>query len=121
MWPAGLDDPALSLASPGGPFYNYNIIMIRFEWDDRKNAANRRKHGVSFDEARTVFFDEDAMEFPDPDHVEDDDRFLMLGISLRPRILVVCHCYREPTSVIRIISARKATRKERGVYARGRS
>ena len=93
--------------------------MIRFEWDERKSASNRRKHGVSFEEARTVFFDEDALEFPDPDHGED--RFLMLGMSLRQRVLVVCHCFRSSASTIRIISARKATRREREVYGRKRS
>ncbi len=89
---------------------------IRFEWDEKKNRENRRKHGVSFDEAQTVFFDENAIRFFDPDHSEDEDRFLMLGISFRLRTLVVCHCYRAGDAVIRIISARKANRKEEKVY-----
>ena len=92
--------------------------MIQFEWDERKNRANQKKHGVSFEEAQTVFFDEHALEFPDPDPSHREDRFLMLGRSFQLRILVVCHCFRLSDSVIRIISARKATSKERSVYAR---
>jgi uncharacterized DUF497 family protein len=92
---------------------------LRFQWDARKNAANRRKHGVSFDEAKTVFFDEDAVEYPDPDHSKDEDRFLMIGRSFRLRVLLVCHCYRASESAICIVSARKATRKEREVHLQG--
>lgn len=92
--------------------------MLRFEWDDKKARANRRKHGISFGEAQTVFFDEDALEFADPDHSRDEDRFLILGRSFQLRVLVVCHCCRVDGDTIRIISARKATRKERGVYTR---
>ena len=92
--------------------------MIRFEWDERKSRANKRKHGVSFEEAQTVFFDENALEYPDPDHSDKEDRFLMLGRSFQLRILVVCHCFRKSDTVIRIISARKATSKERNVYTR---
>lgn len=88
---------------------------LRFEWDDRKAAANRRKHGVTFEEARTVFFDENALLIADPDHAETDDRFVLLGLSSALRALVVCHCYRHATT-IRIISARKANRKEREQY-----
>ena len=80
--------------------------------------SSSSKHGVSLAEAQTVFFDEDALEFADPDHSDRDDRFLLIGLSLRLRILLVCHCYRESVSVIRIFSARKATRRERAVYAR---
>ncbi len=93
---------------------------LRFTWDERKNSANFRKHGVSFEEAQTVFFDEKAIEFYDPDHSKEEDRFILLGISSRLRILVVCYCSREEESVIRIISARKATRKEQEVYTGGR-
>jgi hypothetical protein len=93
---------------------------ICFEWDEKKNRENRRKHGVSFDEAQTVFFDENAIRFFDPDHSRDEDRFLMFGISVRLRTLVVCHCYRARDEVIRIISARKANRKEEKVYWSGR-
>lgn len=89
---------------------------LKFEWDGRKATTNRRKHRVSFDEARTVFLDEDALQVPDPDHSEEEDRFIMLGISARLRVLVVCHCYRENDEIIRIISARKADRGERRQY-----
>jgi hypothetical protein len=88
---------------------------MQFEWDEKKNKANESKHGVSFEEAQTVFFDENAYEFGDPDHSEDEERFLMLGLSSRLRILVVSYCYRSNESVIRIISARKATKKERTI------
>ena len=94
------------------------MAEIRFEWDPRKSAANRRKHGVSFEEASTVFTDEHALLIDDPIHSEDEDRFILLGLSSSLRMLVVCHCYRESEEVIRIISARKATRKERDTYNR---
>ena len=93
--------------------------MIRFDWDEGKNRLNQNKHGVSFEEAQTVFFDESAIEFPDPDHSEEEDRFLLLGRSFLLRVLLVCHCYRESESVIRVISVRKATRKEKEMYTRG--
>jgi uncharacterized protein len=89
-----------------------------FEWDERKNRANLRKHGVSFEEAQTVFLDERALRFYDPDHSEDEDRFILLGLSFALRELVVCHCYRADESVIRIISARRATRGEAAAYRR---
>ena len=86
---------------------------IGFEWDERKNRKeNKRKHGVSFEEAQTVFLDENAIRYYDPDHSEDEDRFIMLGISLSLRVLLVCHCYRSDEEVIRIVSARKANKKE---------
>ena len=94
---------------------------LRFEWDEAKDLANRRKHGVAFAEAQTVFLDENAIRYFDPDHSEDEDRFLMLGISFTLRVLVVCHCFRVSGSAIRIISARRANRKETGVYWRLRS
>ncbi|NUM52117.1 MAG: BrnT family toxin [Candidatus Hydrogenedentes bacterium] len=84
----------------------------RIKWDATKDRANHRKHGVSFDEAQSVFFDENAVRYFDPDHSEDEDRFLMLGMSWKLRVLVVCNCFRESDSVIRIISARKANKKE---------
>lgn len=93
---------------------------IRFEWDERKAAANRRKHGVSFEEARTVFLDEDALLIPDVHHSEEEDRFILLGLSGRLRLLVVVHCHRRAEEIIRIISARKANRAEHGQYERGR-
>ena len=93
----------------------------RFEWDRKKAALNRRKHGVSFEEAQTVFYDEHAIEFFDPDHSNREDRFIMLGLSFNLRLLVVCHCVREAQSVIRIISARRATRHEAETYRRGKT
>jgi uncharacterized DUF497 family protein len=93
---------------------------IHFRWDPSKNEANKKKHGVSFEEAQTVFFDESAMEFFDSGHSGGEDRFLLLGQSFSLRTLMVCHCYREPESVIRIISARKATAKERNSYLRNK-
>lgn len=89
---------------------------IRFEWDQRKNSENRRKHGVSFEEAATVFLDESALLISDPDHSDEEDRFVLLGVSAALKVLVVCHCYRESDEVIRIISARKATSSERTQY-----
>lgn len=88
---------------------------LRFEWDERKSIENERKHGVSFEEAQTVFYDENAREFFDPDHSQDEDRFIMLGVSVRLRVLVVCHCHRRGKS-IRIISARKANSYEEKDY-----
>jgi uncharacterized protein len=89
---------------------------MRFEWDETKNRENRRRHAVSFEEAQTVFLDENAVRFYDPDHSTDEDRFLMLGISSRLRVLIVCHCYRASDTVIRIISARKADKQEEADY-----
>lgn len=88
----------------------------RFEWDARKAAANLRKHGVSFTEAATVFYDDDAVTRDDPDHSEEEARFLLLGMSATLRVLVVVYCVREAGSVVRLISARKATRSERVQY-----
>lgn len=92
---------------------------LKFSWDDRKDKANQKKHGISFDEAQTVFFDDNAIEFYDPDHSKNENRFIMLGLSYRLRVLVVCHCLRDSDSEIRIISARKATKKEQKVYLGG--
>ena len=89
-----------------------------FEWDDKKNSSNIRKHGVSFEEAQTVFFDENAIEFDDPDHSIQEEQFILLGLSQSLKVLVVCHCYRSQNLKISIISARKATKKEQGVYFR---
>jgi hypothetical protein len=89
---------------------------LRFEWDAEKEAGNRRKHGVSFSEAETVFSDEQAILIDDPDHSKAEDRYVLLGLSAPLRTLVVVHCYREVRDVIRIISARKATRTERALY-----
>lgn len=89
---------------------------LSFVWDSRKAASNAQKHGVSFDEARSVFADERAKLIDDPDHSEDEDRFILMGLSSSLRVLVVCHCYREGDNIIRIISARKATAKEAKFY-----
>ena len=91
-------------------------MSLRFEWDPRKAAANFRKHGVSFEDAESVFADERARLIDDPDHSADEERFLLLGLSSSLRLLVVAHCYREAGGIIRIISARKATREEQGFY-----
>ena len=92
---------------------------LSFEWDEKKNNSNQKKHGVSFDEARSVFFDESAIEFFDRKDSRSEDRFLMLGMSSSLRILLVCHCLRDSESVIRIISARKATKTEQIEYEKG--
>ena len=87
-----------------------------FEWDPAKNQTNARKHGVSFEEAQSVFSDENGLLIHDPDHSDDEDRFVLLGLSSSRRALVVCHCYRAEGDVIRIISARRADRRERQTY-----
>ncbi len=92
---------------------------LKFDWDEAKSRLNQKKHGVSFEEARTVFFDDFAVEFYDDEHSQSEDRFLLLGLSSSLRILMICHCLREDESVIRIISARRATRKEQRLYPRG--
>ena len=91
---------------------------IEFAWDRRKARSNLVKHGVSFEEAQTVFLDDSARLIDDPDHSEDEDRFLLLGYSLQARCLIVNHCYRESDCVIRLISARRATPQEGKVYWR---
>jgi uncharacterized protein len=91
---------------------------LRFVWDTQKSASNRRKYGVSFEEAQTVFSDENALLLADPDHSEEEDRFLLLGLSSEVRLLVVFHCYRARDSFIRVISARKADKSEREQYVR---
>lgn len=92
------------------------MLQLEFEWDKKKERANVKKHGVSFEEARSAFFDENAIQFYDPDHSEEEERFVLLGLSLRPQILVVCQCLRESETVVRIISARKADKDEELVY-----
>ncbi|MDR0458881.1 MAG: BrnT family toxin [Coriobacteriales bacterium] len=89
---------------------------LRFEWNQQKNLANIAKHHVSFEEAQTVFSDINARIIDDPDHSYDEQRFIIMGISSRLRVVVVCHCYRENDEVIRIISARRATRNEVDYY-----
>ena len=89
---------------------------LRFAWDERKNVHNQGKHGVSFEEAETVFLDDQALLLDDPDPSSREDRFILLGLSAAVRLLVVCHCYRASGNVIRLISARKATATERKGY-----
>ena len=91
---------------------------IRFEWDPAKNASNIRRHKVSFEEASTAFLDENALLVDDLDHSEDEDRFVLLGLSASLRLLLVCHCYKANGGLIRLISARKADRQERQDYLR---
>ena len=93
--------------------------MLRFDWDERKNRANRKKHGIWFEEARTVFDDPRALLFSDPDHSEEEEPFILLGASSAGRTLVVVHCYKESEELFRIISARKANKKEVKVYEEG--
>ena len=94
--------------------------MIRFEWDPPKAAENLKKHRISFDEAKSVFYDEFAVQFFDDQHSSEEERFLMLGMTSGARLLIVCHCEREQGEVIRIISARKATKRESAFYQGGR-
>ncbi len=89
---------------------------LRFEWDENKNHTNKTKHGVSFEEATSVFYDENALVISDPEHSAEEERFIILGMSSRANLLIVCHCYREADMVIRIISARKATKNEEKAY-----
>jgi uncharacterized DUF497 family protein len=92
------------------------MTELRFEWDPAKAAANIKKHGIGFDEAKSVFADERAKLIADPQHSDDEDRFVLLGLSTRLRLLVVCHCYRSKSNTIRIVSARKATATESQQY-----
>jgi len=90
--------------------------MIHFDWDTAKSKTNKKKHGVSFEEAQSVFYDEHGKLIADPDHSGVEERFVLIGLSEHLRTLVVCHCYRQNDTVIRIISARKATRHEAKLY-----
>jgi len=94
------------------------MSSLRFEWDPKKATLNLRKHGVSFEDAQSVFSDENGLLIDDPDHSEEEDRFVLLGLSHSLRLLVVVHCYRSEGKVIRIISARKADAQERSIYLR---
>jgi uncharacterized protein len=91
--------------------------MIKFEWDSPKASANKKKHGISFEEAQSVFYDEFAVQFFDESHTESEDRFLMLGFSDAARLLIVCHCERDQGNTIRIITARRATKSEGSFYS----
>ena len=95
--------------------------MLTFTWDKQKALANLNKHGVSFEEAQTVFFDDHARLIADPDHSDEEDRFIILGLSAGLNLLVVCHCYRQDDMTIRLISARKAGRNEAEQYRRHRT
>ena len=90
--------------------------MLSFEWDENKNRINQSKHKVSFEEAQTVFYDERALVIDDPEHSLEEERFIILGMSAKANLLIVCHCCRSAESVIRIISARKATKNEASYY-----
>ena len=103
---------------PRAHVYNVHMSDINFVWDEAKNRENKRRHGVSFEEAQTVFLDEKAVRYYDPDHSSEEDRYIMLGMGFKLRVLVVCHCYRDDNAIIRIISARKANKKEKAVYWR---
>lgn len=92
---------------------------MEFEWDENKNQINKKKHGVSFEDVESVFSDFSAIIFDDPDHSETEERFLIIGMSLRKGICIVSHCYRNNENIIRIISARKATKNERMIYING--
>jgi uncharacterized DUF497 family protein len=89
---------------------------LRIEWDPKKAKANKAKHGISFEEAETVFSDENGLIIADPNHSDTEDRFILLGMSWSLRLLIVCHCYRQASDLIRIISARKANKSERAQY-----
>ena len=89
---------------------------IKFEWDGNKNQTNISKHKISFEEAQTVFYDVEAIVIDDPEHSEEEERFIILGLSKKANLLVVCHCYRTGETMIRIISARKATKTETKQY-----
>jgi uncharacterized DUF497 family protein len=104
------------LASFNLYMYNVHMTSLRFEWEPRKASANLKKHGISFEEAKSVFYDERARFISDPDHSEDEDRFILLGVSHSLRVILVCHCYRSEGNTVRIISARKATAKESKAY-----
>jgi uncharacterized protein len=94
------------------------VKKIRFEWDEQKDKINQQKHGISFEEAESVFLDDYAVQFWDEEHSQDEERFLLLGLSSKMRILLVVHCFREEDAIIRIISARKATKNESKEYRR---
>ena len=95
--------------------YRYNMD-IKFEWDEQKRLSNISKHGIDFKEAKTSFYDEDALIIYDPDHSNSEDRFVLLGLSIFNKLLTICHCYRKNDEVIRLISARKATSSETKQY-----
>lgn len=96
--------------------YTVHMEEIEFEWDSKKAKGNFKKHGISFDDAKAAFYDEAAIVFHDPDHSTDEDRFILLGLSIRAGVLIVCHCVKDEQSVVRIISARAADKQEESNY-----
>lgn len=98
--------------------YIVHMKEMIFHWDSKKEKNNIKKHNISFEEARTIFFDENAIQFFDPDHSDEEDRFILLGMSYRLRVLIVCHCFKESDTLIRIFSARKANKDEEQEYWR---
>lgn len=92
---------------------------IKFEWDENKNKINQKKHGLSFETAKEVFFDQAAILFDDPDHSDEEERFLIIGMTKASKICIVSHCYRDSDSIIRLISAREATKTEKKIYKKG--
>lgn len=99
--------------------YNISIETILFEWDENKNTINKKKHGLSFEKAKEVFYDDDAILFDDPDHSIGEERFLIIGMLKSSKVCIVSHCYRDNNNVIRIISARQATKNEKNTYLKG--
>lgn len=99
--------------------YNVIIKSIQFTWDENKNEINKKKHGISFEEATEVFSDDNAILFDDPDHSLEEDRFLIIGAIKSSKICIVSHCYKDDDNIIRLISAREATKRERTVYQEG--
>jgi len=96
--------------------YNVHMKNLKFEWDKKKDKANIKNHGISFADARTTFYDEHALQFFDPDHSDEEDRFILLGTNHKLNTLVVCHCFKETETLVRIISARKADKDESDTY-----
>ena len=116
IWGRHFTNWETSVAIPRSRTYNVHMNSLRFEWDARKATANLKKHGISFEEAKSAFYDEQAKLIDDPDHSADEERFILLGLSFSLRLVVVCHCYRGANDVVRIISARKATPHETKSY-----
>ena len=92
---------------------------ILFEWDENKNTINKKRHGLSFEEAKEVFYDDNAILFDDPDHSIGEERFLIIGMLKSSKVCIVSHCYRDNDNVIRIISARQATKNKKNTYLKG--
>lgn len=104
------------LEYPEKRMYTVRMNELEFDWDSKKDKSNTKKHGVSFEDAKAAFYDETAIVYHDPDNSEEEDRFILLGLSIRAGVLVVCHCLRDEEAVIRIISARQADKQEESDY-----